>query len=150
MKKRYILYGLLAILVILQFFGIDKTNPPVVEAQDFMTVAAPGAEVAKLLKDACYDCHSHETTYPWYTNIQPVGWLIANHIEEGRGHLNFSEWGTYDAKRRAHKMEECYEEVEEGEMPLKIYPVTHPEARLSDQQRTLLVAYFKARGQAEQ
>lgn len=149
MKKRYVLYGILAILVIIQFFGISKTNPPADPSQDFITIASPPAEVAALLKDACYDCHSYHTKYPWYTYVQPVGWWVGHHIEEGREHLNFSIWSTYEAKRRAHKMEESYEEVEEGEMPIKGYPLMHPEAQLSKEQRELLVRYFKQREQLE-
>ncbi|MCB9049580.1 MAG: heme-binding domain-containing protein [Lewinellaceae bacterium] len=136
--------ALLAVLVAIQFFGIDKTNPPVNANEDFITLAAPPADVAQILKNACYDCHSHETAYPWYTNIEPVSWWIGRHIEEGREHLNFSIWGTYDAEKKAHKAEECGEEVEKGEMPLKSYLPMHPEARLSDAQRERLSAWFLA------
>ena len=137
-------WALLGVLVIIQFFGIDKTNPPVNASEEFMTLAAPPADVAQLLKDACYDCHSHETEYPWYTNIEPVSWWIAHHIEEARGHLNFSTWGTYNAEKKAHKAEECGEEVEKGKMPLKSYLPMHPEARLTDAQRALLTNWFMA------
>ena len=143
MVKR-ILIGLGAILIIIQFFQIDKTNPPVDKNQEFARIAKPSAEVTTLLKDACYDCHSYETQYPWYTSIAPFSWWIKRHIDEGREHLNFSVWGTYEAKRRAHKMEECYEEVEEKHMPLKSYVWMHPEAKLDEEQRALLVDWFKA------
>ncbi|MEQ8704259.1 MAG: heme-binding domain-containing protein [Phaeodactylibacter sp.] len=139
-----ILFGLLGIFVILQFFQIDKTNPTAPEGQDFITVIQPPEDVVQILKDACYDCHSHQTTYPWYTNIQPVGWWLKGHIEEAREHLNFSTWAAYDAEKRAHKAEESAEEVGEGYMPLKAYPLTHPEARLSDEQRDRLVTWFEA------
>jgi len=139
-----ILLGLLAVFVILQFFQIDKTNPEAPAEQDLMALTNPPDEVATLLKSACYDCHSNETVYPWYTNIQPVGWWTKDHVEEARGHLNFSEWGTYPAKKAAHKMEESYEEVEGGEMPLKSYTLAHSEARLNDEQRDRLVAWFQA------
>ncbi len=135
---------ILAVLVIIQFFGIDKNNPPVDPQQEFMAMVETPDDVAKLLKDACYDCHSHETKYPWYTNVQPVAWWIGNHIGEGRGHLNFSVWGTYDAEKKAHKAEEGAEEVEKGKMPLTSYPPMHPEARLSDAQRERLASWFKA------
>lgn len=144
MLKR-ILLGLVAVLVILQFFRIDKTNPPLDQPNDFITQTNPPQEIAALLKDACYDCHSHETKYPWYTNIAPVSWWIKDHIDEAREHLNFSIWGTYEAKKRAHKLEECYEEVEEKHMPLKSYTWMHPEAKLDESQRSKLVKWFKAR-----
>ncbi len=139
-----ILLGLVAVLIIIQFFRIDKTNPPVDNSQDFMTLTSPPAEVAQIMKDACYDCHSHETAYPWYTNVAPVSWWIKKHINEGREHLNFSIWGTYTAKKADHKLEECYEEVEEGEMPLNSYTWAHAEARLTDTQREQLVSWFKS------
>jgi hypothetical protein len=138
-----VLIGLLIILVAIQFVRIDKTNPPVEESQEFMTLTAPPAEIASLMKVACYDCHSHETKYPWYTNVAPVSWWVKDHIDEGREHLNFSVWGTYSAKKAAHKLEECYEEVEERHMPLESYPLMHPEAKLSDEQVDLLVSWFK-------
>lgn len=139
-----ILLGLVAVLVIIQFFRIDKTNPPVDASQDFMTLTSPPAEIAQIMKDACYDCHSHETAYPWYTNVAPVSWWVKNHINEGREHLNFSIWGTYTEKKADHKLEECYEEVEEGKMPMDSYTWAHAEARLTDTQREQLVSWFKS------
>lgn len=144
-----ILLGLIAVLVIIQFFRIDKTNPPLDPPNDFINVQNPPQQIAKLLKDACYDCHSHESKYPWYTNVAPVSWWVKSHINEGREHLNFSTWGTYPLKKRAHKLEECYEEVEEKHMPLKSYTWAHPEARLTEDQRATLVSWFKDQEQKE-
>ena len=138
-----ILLGLLILLVIAQFIRPDQTNPPVEEAQDFIFVNNPPSEIATTLKAACYDCHSHETKYPWYSQVSPISWWIDHHIEEGREHLNFSIWTTYSPKRKAHKMEECYEEVEDGDMPLIGYDLMHAEAKLSDDQKKALVDYFK-------
>lgn len=140
-----ILLGLAVALVVIQFFRIDKTNPPVEATQDFLNIAAPSAEIATLIKDACYDCHSHETKYPWYSNVAPISWMVAHHIEEGREHLNFSKWGTFSAKKRAHKIEECYEEVEKGEMPMYAYVLLHSEAKMTDEQKSALIAWFKER-----
>lgn len=138
-----ILIGLLIVLVVIQFFRIDKTNPPVDESQEFMTLMSPPAEIATLMKTSCYDCHSHETKYPWYSNVAPVSWWLKKHINEGREHLNFSIWGTYEQDRQAHKLEEAYEEVEERHMPLPSYLWIHSEAKLSDEQVEVLVAFFK-------
>ncbi len=139
-----ILLGLLGVLVILQFFQIDQSNPPVQASQDLLSAVQPPEEVASLLKTACYDCHSYQTEYPWYANIQPVGWWLQGHVEEGREHLNYSTWTAYDAEKRAHKAEESAEEVAEGHMPLKVYPLTHPEARLTDAQRERLSTWLTA------
>lgn len=135
--------GLLGVFVLLQFFQIDKTNPPITAGQDLLQLTSPPSDVAALIKSACYDCHAHTTAYPWYASIQPVGWWLKGHIEEGREHLNFSAWGSYPADKRAHKAEECAEEIREQEMPLKVYPITHPEARLSPEQRDRLAAWFE-------
>ena len=95
------------------------------------------------MKAACYDCHSNKNVYPWYTYVQPVGWYVKNHIEEGKEHLNFSEFGNYTAEKQAHKLEESYELIEKGEMPLSSYTLIHKEAVLTTEQQTNLVTYFK-------
>ncbi|MBD3724550.1 MAG: heme-binding domain-containing protein [Flavobacteriaceae bacterium] len=141
MKK--ILSILIIAFVALQFFQIDKTNPPIDESQDFIKIHNPSPEIAEQIKASCYDCHSNESQYPWYTYVQPVGWWVKNHIEEGKHHLNFSEFGTYSAKRQSHKMEECYELIEENEMPLKSYTIAHQDAVLDDVTKEQLITYFK-------
>lgn len=138
-----ILLGLLAVLVVLQFFRIDRANPPVQPDEDFLYLAAPAPELGLLIKHACYDCHSYETQYPWYTNVAPISWWIADHIEEGREHLNFSTWAQYDPEKREHKLEEAAEEVQEGYMPLNSYTWMHADARLSEEQRARLAAWFE-------
>lgn len=143
MKKKIAL-GFIALLVIIQFFRIDKTNPAIVQENDFISVTTPPENIKQLLKTSCYDCHSNESTYPWYTNIAPVSWWVKQHINEAREELNFSEWGTFTEKRKKHKLEEVYEEVEEGEMPLKSYLIVHSDAKLTTEQKNELVAWFKA------
>lgn len=141
MKK--IFYLLILLFVTIQFFQIDKTNPKIDESQDFIKIHNPSPEIAEKIKASCYDCHSNESKYPWYTNIQPVGWWVKNHIDEGKHHLNFSEFDSYSAKRQSHKMEECYELIEEDEMPLKSYTIAHKEAILDDATKEQLITYFK-------
>ena len=149
MKKyftfRNVLLLLLGVFLVLQFFQIDKTNPSYDTAQDFMNISQPPADIAEMLKVTCYDCHSYETKYPWYTNIVPISWWIKNHIDHGRKHLNFSEWASYPADKAAHKLEECYEEVEEAHMPLASYTWMHGSAKLSDEQREGLARWFEAK-----
>ena len=138
-----VLVGLLIALVLLQFIRIDKTKPETDPNNDFLALLQPPQDIASIISTTCYDCHSHETTYPWYSNIAPISFWLKGHVNEGRHHLNFSEWATYTNKRAHHKLEECYEEVEEGHMPLPSYTWTHQEARLSEQQRTSLANWFK-------
>lgn len=135
--------GLVIILALMQFKQIDKTNPEYNEAEDFITITQPSEEMATLIKAACYDCHSHQAKYPWYSNVAPISWMVEHHIEEGREHLNFSKWGSYDTKKANHKLEECIEEIEEGEMPMKPYVVMHSEAKMSKEQKKALMAFFQ-------
>ncbi len=135
---------LLFLLIVIQFFRIDKTTQPADPAKDFIALTSANVEIANTLKMACYDCHSNQPEYPWYTNIAPVSWWIKHHINEGSHHLNFSEWGTYTEKRKNHKLEECIEMVEEGEMPMSSYTIMHENAKLTDAQKLQLVEFFKA------
>lgn len=144
MKKSTILYSIAAIFIIIQFFQIDRSTPEISPQHDFIQTMNPPADIVNLLKVACYDCHSYQTTYPWYSNINPVGWWLKKHINEGRKHLNFSEWATFPTGKKDHKLEECYEEIQEGEMPLNSYTWTHADARLSAEQRNLLVQWFRS------
>lgn len=137
MIKKIIL-GLIILLVLIQFIRIDKTNPPVDTTKDFITLTKPSDEIKGILVTSCYDCHSNQTTYPWYSNVAPVSWWLKDHINEGREHLNFSEWGNYKEKRQQHKLDECIEEVHEGEMPLSSYTITHKGAALSPAQQETL------------
>ena len=139
-----IAWGLLAALIIIQFFRIDKTNPSFDVNNDFIAINNPPEEVKSMLKNACYDCHSYESVYPWYTNIAPVSFWVKGHIDNGRKHLNFSEWGTYNEDRIDHKLEEGIEYVHEGWMPLSSYTWVHTDAKLSDDDRNRLVGYFES------
>ncbi len=148
MKKKLTLKNIAIFLVflflVIQSIRIDKTTESVNPTTDFITLTSANAEVANTLKIACYDCHSNQPTYPWYTNIAPVSWWIKHHINEGSQHLNFSIWGTYSEKRKNHKLEECIEMIEEGEMPISSYTLMHGEAKLTDSQKLQLVEFFKA------
>lgn len=129
--KKLGVFAVLGLLAI-QLVPMDRTNPPVE-----LDVIAPQA-VREVLRRACYDCHSHETRWPWYARLAPVSWLVARDVREGRKELNFSTWNRLDAKERAEVREEVYEESSEGEMPLWFYLPLHPEARLSAADLTIL------------
>ncbi len=144
-KRKKILWGLLVVLVIIQFFRIDKSKPEYPPQNDFLVIEQAPQQVAEIFKNACYDCHSFETKYPWYTNIAPVSWWIKGHIKGGRQNLNFSEWGTYDGKKRSHKLEETVEEVSSRHMPMKSYTFLHPKAKLIDQDINSLVDWVKSK-----
>jgi hypothetical protein len=148
MKKKLTVKNIAIFLVflflVIQSIRIDKTSEPVNVTTDFISLTSANDEVAKLLKTSCYDCHSNQATYPWYTNIAPVSWWIKHHINEGSHHLNFSIWGTYTEKRKNHKLKECIEMIEEDEMPMSSYTMMHSEAKLSNEQKIQLVEFFKS------
>ncbi len=140
MKK--ILLALIGAFLVLQFFRIDKTNPPVDKNSDFLTLKKTPENVATLVKSACYDCHSNETVYPWYAKVQPFGWFLKDHIDEGRRELNFSTFASYEPRRQAKKLDEAAEQIENGGMPLESYTLIHKEAKLTAEQKKLLTDYF--------
>lgn len=133
MKK--ILQRLLLILglafIVIQFFGPAKTNPPIDATKTIAATAPLPTEIAAVLERACYDCHSNQTRWPWYSHVAPVSWFVIGHVNDARKELNFSEWATYSARRMNRKFEEIKEEVEEGAMPLPSYLPLHPDAKLS-------------------
>lgn len=139
-----ILIGLLIALVVLQFVRPDKNVATAMSANDISTKYTVPDDVNAILKKACNDCHSNNTTYPWYTNIQPVGLWMQHHVDEGKAELNFSEFAAYKNKKAAHKMEEVVEMVEEGEMPLSSYTIVHTDAKLTSTEKATLVAWAKA------
>jgi hypothetical protein len=139
-----ILLAILAVLIVIQFFRPEKnTSSDVITANDISKVHAIPNNVHDLLVQKCYDCHSNNTAYPWYSNIQPVAWWLAHHVDEGKGELNFSEFATYEAKKANHKLEELGEVVEDESMPLKSYTLMHPETKITAEDKQLISAWLK-------
>ena len=126
--------------MVIKFIRPEKNKAATISANDITRHYAVPADVNKILSRACNDCHSNNTSYPWYSNIQPVGWWLANHVKDGKKHLNFSEFASYEPKRQHHKLEEVIEEVKENHMPLDSYLWIHDEAKLSaDDKKTVLL-----------
>lgn len=126
---------LLIAFIVMQFFRPEKNQSDATHASFFETETNPGDEVLLVLKNACYDCHSDHTRYPWYNTIAPVNYWLDDHVRHGKGELNFSDWEQYSADKKDHKLEEVIEEVKEGKMPLDEYTWTHAEARLTEDQK---------------
>jgi len=133
---------LLAIFLLLQLTNPPRTNPPV--KSDLIANTSPPAPVAAVLVAACYDCHSHQTKWPWYSRIAPMSWLIAHDVNEGRENLNLSEWPADDTKRAVRRLEDMSEAISYNEMPPKKYTAIHTDARLTDSQRTALTDWLDA------
>ena len=140
MKKllKIIAVILFVAFVAIQFYRPDRSNPPTVQAETLEATAAVPENVAQILTRSCNDCHSNKTVYPWYSNVSPFSWLLAEHINEGRRELNFSVWNTYTAKKKRHKYDEICEQVTSGEMPHSQYLWLHREAQLSAEDKKLL------------
>lgn len=134
---------LLIVFMAMQFFRPAKNVTIGDHTALFLSETNPPREVKLMLETTCYDCHSNHTVYPWYANIAPLSYWMAGHIRVGKGHLNFSEWESYTSKKKDHKLEELIEEVEGGEMPLKEYRWTHKEARLTPEQKELVMEWAK-------
>jgi len=129
-RSSKVLLGVVIALVAIQFYPVERGNPPT----RFEVDAPP--MVMEVLRDACYDCHSSETHWPWYGYVAPVSWLIAHDVKEARDHFSFSDWSSVE--NEAHLLEEIREEVESGGMPPAMYTLMHGKARLSDEQRLLI------------
>ena len=140
-----ILLAFVVILVVIQFIRPDKNQSTEVLPTDISKVygAIPG-DVNVILKKACNDCHSNYTVYPWYDNIQPVAWWLNNHIQEGKRHLNFSDFATGKIGWQYKRMQDCIEEVKKGDMPLDSYLWIHKDAKLTDEEKQKLYAWFNA------
>lgn len=136
-----IAWTLLILFVIIQFYRPEKNSSSTNDLKMFLAETNPPAEVEAVLKSSCYDCHSNTTNYPWYNQVAPVSWWLADHIEEGKEHLNFADWEKYSGKKKDHKLEEVVETIESGEMPLDEYTWTHEEARLTDAQRKAIMEW---------
>jgi hypothetical protein len=146
MKKiiKIVLLLLAGALVLIQFLrpprNIAETAPP----HDISMVIPAPPDIHAMLRTSCYDCHSSTTRYPWYAEVQPVGWWLNSHIQEGKRQLNFSEFGSYRPRRQYRKLEEIAEMVGEGEMPLPSYTLVHRDAKLTHEQRDKLLAWVHA------
>ncbi|WP_223601460.1 heme-binding domain-containing protein [Chryseobacterium sp. GVT01B] len=142
MAKKIVFWTLVAFALI-QFFPIDRTNKPVDSAANFVDARKTPEKIRTLLKNACYDCHSNETVYPKYAFIAPVSWSVKSHINEGREHLNFSIWETYNKDLKENMITKSIQTIQSKAMPMPGYIVYHKEANLSEAERALLVQYFE-------
>ena len=140
---KIILICLLFIFISIQFFRPEKNINTAIASPSLDNVVKVPDSVRHILKIACNDCHSNNTKYYWYHEIMPIGWYLAEHVEDGKKHLNFSEFSNYTQKKQDHKLEEIVEEIEKHDMPLSTYTWIHREAKLNTQQQQLLIDWVK-------
>lgn len=141
--KKLLILALIA-FVVMQFFRVEKNRVAGDYLAAFVAETNPPDEVMQTLKTACLDCHSNNTRYPWYAEVAPISYWLADHIDHGKGELNFSEWDSYSKRRKDHKMEELIEEVKKKHMPLDSYTWVHKDAVLSDAQITAMVNWAES------
>lgn len=142
-NKRNLLIVFFTICALIQLKYIDKSSIDIIPESDFLTIEQAPKEVVELLKTSCYDCHSNQTHYPWYSNIAPVSWWLKGHIDNGRGKLNFSEWDSYSIEESDTLKVKSADMIEKKWMPILTYKIIHKESRLSDEQRALLIGWLK-------
>ncbi len=138
-----ILFWTLVAFALIQFFPVDRVNKPVDSAVNFVDAKKSPEKIRTLLKNACYDCHSNETVYPKYAFIAPISWSVKSHVNEGREHLNFSTWQTYNKDLKENMLTKSIQTIQNKTMPMPGYIVYHKEANLSEAERALLIQYFE-------
>lgn len=143
--KIKIALSLLLVFALIQFIPVQRNETsPVVHTTFIEEVYEEKyLEMEKTLRTSCYDCHSNNTVYPWYNKIAPVSWYLAKHVRNGKKKLNFDAWQGYTAKEKSHLKEEIIEVLEENEMPLWSYTLIHQHAKLSPEEKDLIINYFK-------
>jgi len=125
-------YLLIGLFVLIQLMPVDRTNPSEIADSEIPD------EVKTILMAKCYDCHSNESHWPWYSYIAPVSWWVADHVHDGRRHVNFSIWDTYSSDKQEEKLGETYDEILDEFMPLKSYLITHPDAKVTEDEFTTI------------
>jgi hypothetical protein len=130
--------ALAALFLVAQLFPAERSNPPVV-----WNVECP-AEVRAILAQACFDCHSHETRWPWYSRIVPVSWWVVGHVEDARSDLNFSDWPAFDLPAQEDALRAIEKQIEQDRMPLRSYRLLHRGARLGPKEREILLRWARS------
>lgn len=133
---------LLVVLVGIQFIPTSLNQNTTVPSTDFIKANGIPGNVSHILKTSCYNCHSNNTDYPWYSSVQPAGWLLEKHIKEGKEALNFSEFGASSTRRQRSKLRAMIGQIENDEMPLPSYTLLHSEARLSQEEKNDVIKYL--------
>lgn len=133
--------GLLAGLILIQFFPPEKNMAALESSEDFLMLASPPDDLSALIKKSCYDCHSNQTAYPWYSRVAPISWYLDKHIKKGKEDLNLSEYGSMDKADKIKVLNDLYEVVEAGTMPLISYSLIHKAARLSDEDKEAIMSW---------
>jgi hypothetical protein len=137
--KKKSLVAIVVLFIGIQFIQPAHNKSEQVLPTNIVQMYTVPANVQNVLQNACYDCHTNNTDYPWYVNIQPVGWMMASHIKDGKANLNFSDFGAYSKRKQTNKFRAIATSIREGSMPVSSYTWMHPLAKLSDEKKRLLI-----------
>lgn len=140
-RLKKILWALLILFAAIQFIQPVRNKSGQASPIDMVTIYRVPDSVQTIFRSACYDCHSNYTRYPWYSNVEPAGWLLARHIKHGKKDLNFSEFGSYSVRQQQSKLKSIASQINDGEMPLSSYKLIHKKARLSKEEKTSIIAW---------
>lgn len=143
-SRTYIFFFLLVCFALIQLKRPEIKAYTVPAEESFNVAFQVPSEVQSILKTSCYDCHSNETTYPWYSKIQPMAWLMEQHIVEGKEKLNFDEVATYGTRKRRSKFKQIINQIQQGKMPLTSYTLMHQGTALTKEEEEILIRYFNS------
>ncbi len=138
-RTQKIFIVLIVLVIAIQFIRPERNIENNPSRYDIFHKTGQPAEISAMVQSACYDCHSNRTAYPWYASVAPVSWIIANHVKEGKEHLNFSDWKLLDKAQQQHALEEIVEVLEKQEMPLKPYQWLHSEAEMTSEKSIQII-----------
>jgi hypothetical protein len=136
-----VLFLLFAVFIAIQFIQPARNTSGQVLPTDISKTVSVPENVHAILQTACFDCHSNNTRYPWYNYVQPAAWILANHIKHGKKDLNFSEFGSYSTRRQQSKFKSIASQIEDGEMPLYSYTMIHKNARLTKEEKLVIIKW---------
>jgi len=134
---------LLVAFIAIQFFPTELNQSDMVPKTDFLLVNKIPGTIQKKLEVSCYDCHSNNTHYPWYSKIQPAAWFLEDHIKEGKAELNFNEWGDYSDRRKNSKLKSIINQIKDDEMPLESYTYIHRDATFSSVEKKEIIQFME-------
>ena len=141
---RYAVIAWLGVLVCIQFIRPARTNPATDASHTLAATMTVPAAAQGVLERSCRDCHSNDTRWPWYSNVAPMSWILIDHVNSGRRHFNYSEWGTYPPDKARKVLHDICEETKQGSMPVGSYTLVHRDARLSEADVQTLCAWTQS------
>ncbi len=130
------------VLVGIQFIPTTRNQSNEILPSDFLLVTEAPQNISKMIKSACYDCHSNNTIYPWYNKLQPISWFLEDHIQEGKEELNFSTYDEYSKRKKKSKLKSILSQIKDDEMPPSSYKIMHRDANLSKEEKDILMNWI--------